>query len=358
MPPLSPATVKLRSQLRLLIPRLRNAQKKDTALSVAARREMADLLASNREQSARIRVENIIHTDITVELMEILELYAELLLARAGMLDLRDKLVKEGMSSNAVVSTDADGEGGATGGGIGGGGMGGLEEAAASLVYSAPRLPREIKELAVVRGLLVERFGKEWAVKVNENEDGAVVPKRVSEKLAMEVPRPSLVQAYLEEIARSYGVDWPIRNDALEGARDEVDGEAGEDDDDDDDDGGAKEQPILAEQGGATAPRTPASKAPGRVDMSGLNNATPPAGNVAKSPISVAPPGARSDNLNPKVKLPGGGEAGPKKAGTPVGGAAKGGAAAGKAGSGGGGGPGGSVPTVDDLAKRFSALKR
>jgi len=74
--------VKLKSTLRLLIPRLRNAQKKDTALSITSRREMADLLSQNREESARIRVENIIHTDITVELMEILELYAELLLAR------------------------------------------------------------------------------------------------------------------------------------------------------------------------------------------------------------------------------------------------------------------------------------
>lgn len=340
MPALSPQTVKLRSQLRLLIPRLRNAQKKDTALSVASRREMADLLAGNREQSARIRVENIIHTDITVELMEILELYAELLLARAGMLDHRDKMIKEGIQGGGAEDAGADGAaGGATG----------LEEAAASLVYAAPRLPREVKELAVVRVLLIERFGKEWAVKVNENEEG-MVPRRVSEKLKLEVPREALVQAYLEEIARSYGVDWPRRDLALEDARDEVD------DEDEDDDGGAKEQPILADGADKAdqPPKTPNSKAPGRVDISGLNTATPPAGGVAprgsaQSPISVAPPGARSDNPSPKVRLPGGGEAkqnnnSNKK--TPAA-DAKGGA-----------GPGGSVPTVDDLAKRFSALKR
>ena len=35
------------------------AQKKDTAVSIASRREMAELLASSREASARIRVENI-----------------------------------------------------------------------------------------------------------------------------------------------------------------------------------------------------------------------------------------------------------------------------------------------------------
>ncbi|ETN41036.1 uncharacterized protein HMPREF1541_02970 [Cyphellophora europaea CBS 101466] len=350
MPALSPQTVKLRSQLRLLIPRLRNAQKKDTALSVASRREMADLLAANREQSARIRVENIIHTDITVELMEILELYAELLLARAGMLDHRDKMIKEGLVGGKSADEDA-----AAGGE--GGGATGLEEAAASLVYAAPRLPREVKELAIVRALLVERFGKEWAVKVNDNEGGEMVPRRVSEKLKLEVPREALVQAYLEEIARAYGVDWPRRDDALEETRGEVDDEM--DDDDDIDDGGAKEQPILADGAAQQQrpPSTPAGKGPGRVDIKGLQRATPPTDVTpggAKSPISVAPPGARSDNPSPKVRLPGGGEAKP-------GGAASGRPAAPvkKASAGAGaGGPGGSVPTVDDLAKRFSALKR
>ncbi|KPI40582.1 Vacuolar protein sorting-associated protein IST1 [Cyphellophora attinorum] len=327
MPALTPATVKLKSTLRLLIPRLRNAQKKDTALSVAARREMADLLATNREASARIRVENIIHTDITVELMEILELYAELLLARSAMLDLRDKLLKEG--GDNADETQATG----------------LEEAAASLVYAAPRLPRDIKELGLVRNLLIERFGKEWTVKVSENAEGEMVPKRVTEKLKMDVPKEALVQAYLEEIARSYAVDWPRRNYELENARDEVD-------DEDDDDGGPKEQPILAD--GAQSVSTP-SKAPGKVDLSNLNSvsATPPKGldpEGARSPVSVAPPGARTDNPTPSVKLPGGGTAAPKKSSAAN--ASKGSGAA-KA-----GGPGGSVPTVDDLAKRFSALKR
>lgn len=316
---------------------------------------MADLLATNREQSARIRVENIIATDITVELMEILELYAELLMARAGMLDLRDKLLKESKAASGGRG-GGKGEDAAGGGGLEGEGSTGLEEAAASLVYAAPRLPREIKELALVRSLLVERFGKEWGAKVNENEDG-IVPKRVSEKLRMEVPREGLVQAYLEEIARSYGVDWPRRDAELEEARDEVAGEEDEDDEDDDDgEGGTKEQPILAD--GAAKPATP-SKGPGKVDLSGLNtvSATPPKGLGAKSPVSVAPPGRRSDNLDPKVKLPGGGEAKPGiTPGKGAGGSAAKGGAGGKAV--GGGGPGGTVPTVDDLAKRFQALKR
>lgn len=288
---------------------------------------MATLLDQSREASARIRVENIIQTDICVELMEILELYAELLLARAGLLDARDKAVKDGTGMEGDLAS-------------------GLEEAAASIIYAAPRLPREIKELGIVRGMLVERFGKEFAMRAQENKDDCV-PKRVTDKLKVEPPREGLVTAYLAEIARTYRVEWPRRNETeeVEGLGREVDDE---DEDDDGAGGGAKELPIAVDTSGKEHMQTPTKK--GRVDLGQafdreeLNRATPPrdigpAG--AKSPVSVAPPGPRSDNLSPKVKLPDGKTAAPPVAGHQPKNAVP-----------------GAVPTVDDLAKRFSALKR
>lgn len=340
--------MKLKSTLRLLIPRLRNAQKKDTALSIAARREMAELLAQSREASARIRVENIIHTDVTVELMEILELYAELLLARAGLLDVRDKNVKDG--TTAGLGDDNTG----------------LEEAAASIIYSAPRLARDVRELGMVRNMLIERFGKEFAVRANENQDSCV-PARVADKLRVDPPSQRLVQAYLEEIARTYGVQWPLHTEEVEELGREVDGEDADQDDDDGVGGGSKEPPLLAD-GAAPTPSTPAR--PNKIDIGSLQRATPPSSLVpggAKSPVSVAPPGPRLDNLSPKVKLPGGGEIGKNdKAKTtstststaPPPGKGKSTSTASGGGRAEGGGIAGGVPTVDDLAKRFSALKR
>lgn len=301
--------MKLKSTLRLLIPRLRNAQKKDTAISIADRREMAELLRQSREASARIRVENIIHTDITVELMEILELYAELLLARAGLLDVRDKNVKEGL-----VSKDAGDE--ATG----------LEEAAAAIIFSAPRLPRDVRELGLVRSMLIDRFGKDFAMKAQENTDG-IVPDRVVKKLSVEPPKPELVQAYLEEIARTYGVEWPPYKYELDEAQQEVD------DEDEGDNGGAKEQPILA--GGPQAPVTPKAK---DLTLGPLPPRGQPSVEGSKSPVSVAPPGPRTDNLSPKVKLPGGGQVKPQDRKKDLNGGL------------------GAPPTVDDLASRFRAL--
>ncbi|KIW55487.1 hypothetical protein PV05_04226 [Exophiala xenobiotica] len=356
MPAASPQTVKLKSTLRLLIPRLRNAQKKDTALSIAARREMAELLSQSREASARIRVENIIHTDITVELMEILELYAELLLARAGLLDVRDKNIKEGLNVNSTSEGESNNSNNNTG----------LEEAAASIIYSAPRLARDVRELGLVRNMLIERFGKEFSMRANENQDG-IVPARVADKLKVDPPSARLVQAYLEEIARAYGVDWPPNREDVDELSREVDNEeqeraAGIDDDDDDDGvgGGSKELPILAE---GAAPATP-QKPPNKIDIGSLQRATPPsslAPGGAKSPVSVAPPAPRSDNPSPKVKLPGGGEIGKDIKSRPP--PATGSTTKGKAAPAGGGGTSagllpGKVPTVDDLAKRFQALKR
>ena len=308
------------------------AQKKDTAVSVAQRREMAKLLETNREASARIRVENIIQTDIAVELMEILELYAELLLARAGLLDARDK--------NDSLAPET-----------------GLEEAAASIIYAAPRLPREVRELAIVRALLVDRFGKEFGIRCQENQ-GGVVPKRVVDKLKVEPPKDALVTAYLEEIAKTYDVAWPRRregedDDAMDLLGKEVDGEQegaagrGDDEGDEGDGGGAKELPL----------ETPVKK---KIDLGQafdreqLSRATPPreiAPGGAKSPVSIAPPGARTDNLSPKLKLPDG-EVVKKPESRPAA------TAAGAAKPQSKNAVGGSVPTVDDLAKRFQMLKR
>ncbi|EAQ87917.1 hypothetical protein CHGG_04536 [Chaetomium globosum CBS 148.51] len=201
MPPSSPTLVpKIKVQLKLSIARLRMVQKRDEALAKTQRRAMATLLEQGKTDSARIRVENIIRSDIITELHEVLELYCELLLARAGLLD-------------APPPCDP-----------------GLEEAIKSVIYAAPKT--EIKELGAVRALLAEKFGKEFVLQAMENEDGRV-SERVVRKLSVAPPREELVQGYLEEIAKAYGVDWPPGRRAEEALGEPpgfVDGEDGEDD--------------------------------------------------------------------------------------------------------------------------------
>ncbi|KAJ9272823.1 hypothetical protein DTO212C5_1084 [Paecilomyces variotii] len=370
MPP-STQTNRLISTLRLLIPRLRLLQKKETASSVAQRRELAQLLDSGRDASARIRVENVIATDIAVEVMEMIELYCELLLARAAVLDAiafgerggrgrsRAKMEEGRRGGNAK-----DGGGGGGFGLFGGGGGGnkskeedkdkdqageegegeeegyidpGLDEAAAAIFYAWPRFPREVRELTTLRNQLVERWGKDFASLAQDNKAGIKVPERLVKSLRVRPPPKELAESYLREIAKAYGVAWP-KGEVRESSSSEfVDHNASS----------ASASASSGDIPDATpsTPRKPDLSELRSVSEAELSKATPLRDIGPQSPVSVAPPGPTTDNLNPKVKFPGS-ETGndnnnnhnnqtlePKKTGN-------------------------GIPEMDELARRFAALKK
>ncbi|KAL1310794.1 hypothetical protein AAFC00_001037 [Neodothiora populina] len=301
MAPASTLINRLKVQLKLSIARLRMVQQKDVAIAKQQRRAMAQLLEQGKIESARIRVENIIRSDLTTELHEILELYAELLLARAGLLE-------------PSGPPDA-----------------GLEEAVVSLLYAAPRT--EVKELHNVRALLAEKFGKEYALSAAENKEDKV-SKRVMDRLKVEPPPQELVEAYLSTIADAYGVDYPPGTKA---AREAAENGEADDDDEDDEPGSGGKQKIL--------------EIPLSTEDEELSKATPPRDMGPKSPVSVVPPKPSTDNMSPKLKLPGppdlkpGAKMQKKDEIKPKSKAV-------------GDGPGGKIPDVDELAKRFAQLKR
>ncbi|RYP65505.1 hypothetical protein DL771_008262 [Monosporascus sp. 5C6A] len=299
-PPSGTFVARLKVQLKLSIARLRMVQQRDDANGKAQRRAMAQLLEAGKIDSARIRVENIIRSDITNELHEILELYCELLLARSGLLE--------------TAPCDP-----------------GLEEAVKSIIYSAPKT--EIKELQQVRALLGEKFGKEFVLAAMENSDGKVNEK-VVKKLSVTPPREELVQGYLEEIARAYGVDWPKR------PRDLGDAPKYEDDGDDSPSGGQaqkiSEAPIPADSKEAK-------------DREDLSRATPPRALGPNNPLHVNPPSPSTDNPRPKVTL-NSMELKSNKKMVDAGLAKKNPERKGGVGDG--------IPDVNELAARFAALKR
>ncbi|EPE31385.1 hypothetical protein GLAREA_12688 [Glarea lozoyensis ATCC 20868] len=297
MAPSSTVVSKLKVQLKLSIARLRMVQQKDEAVSKQQRRAMAQLLEVGKIESAKIRVENIIRSDITTELHEILELYCELLLARTGLM--------EGPVCDA-----------------------GLEEAVKSLIYAGPRT--DVKELQQVRALLMEKYGKEFALAAMENSDEKVSEK-VLKKLTVTPPAEELVNGYLEEIARTYGVDWPKKpKEELGDPPDYID------DDDEDNPSGGQAQKEL---------ETPLAAGEGKQaeEREALSKATPPRNFGPSSPLRVNPPSPSTDNLHPRVK--GTLDLKPK-------------ASAAKTGTQSKGPVGGTIPNVDELAKRFAALKK
>lgn len=278
-------------------------------MSKTQRRAMAQLLEAGKIDSARIRVENIIRSDITTELHEILELYCELILARAGLLD--------GPTCDP-----------------------GLEEAIKSIIYAAPKT--EIKELNTVRALLAEKYGKQFVLDAMENTGGGVNEK-VVKKLSVTPPKDELVQGYLEEIAKAYGVNWP-KKDLGEAPPNFLD-----DDDDENPSGGQAQKnlevPLVADPGQGSTPG--ASKEVETQEE--LSKATPPKTIGPNSPLRVAPSSPSTENPHPRVTL-NKMELTPSKKMQAATAAAKPAPKKDDLTSG--------IPDVDELAKRFAALKR
>jgi vacuolar protein sorting-associated protein IST1 len=272
-------------------------QKQDEAVSKQKRRELATVLEAGKIDSARIRVEGIIQGDIMCELYEILELYCELLLTRVGMME--------------AGTLDP-----------------GLEEAVKSIMYASPKI--DLKELHAVRVLLAEKYGKEVALAAAENSDKKVSEK-VIRKLRVDPPSPALVQGYLEEIAATYGVDWPKKARAEQASDEEEDGPpSGRQAEK------ALEDPLPADPKEAN-------------EQDELTKATPPKDFGPSSPLRVVPPSPSSENPRPHVKGTGTLNLKPTKKMQTVTENKK---------VQNNGPVGGDIPSVDDLAARFAALKK
>ncbi len=77
---------KLKTNLRICVTRLKNLYKKKNELNIRARRELAEYLKTKKIERARIRVEQIVREDYLLEVLEIIELYCDLLITRLGLI--------------------------------------------------------------------------------------------------------------------------------------------------------------------------------------------------------------------------------------------------------------------------------
>lgn len=195
-------------------------------------------------------MENIIREDINVELLEILELYCELLLARIGLLE----------------GKDCDP---------------GLEEAVKTIIYSAQRT--EIKELHVIREMLMHKFGKDFSQDAKD-----AVPEKVMKRLSVEPPSQELVVLYLKEIARAYNAPFSELSDEEEGSET-----------DDEPDNGQVKLPIFVD---STDESTDDAKLR---RLSGMADLPDPSLKDSKAPpVEITGPSPTTDNVRPSIKIP------------------------------------------------------
>jgi vacuolar protein sorting-associated protein IST1 len=169
--------IKLKTNLKLAIHRLKLLGKKKTELSLKSRKEISDYLVNNKPDRARIRVEHIIHEDNYIEAMEIIEMFCDLLLSRFGLIERMKELDP------------------------------GLDEAISTIIWSAPRISNDILEFKTISEILSHKYGKKYAEACRNDTLESVNPK-VKRRLGVEPPNKLLVEQYLIEIAKNFNVNY------------------------------------------------------------------------------------------------------------------------------------------------------
>lgn len=249
--------MKLKALLTMSIQRLRYAQEKQQALAKQSRRNVAKLLSDGKEQKAHYRVEGLINDDIHIELLEILELYCELLHARVAILNtIHDEIT--------LIESHTDD---------------GINEAVRALVYASLYTP-EIRELGQIKDSLGVKFGIGFLKAILDEKIG--VPQKVLQKCSPALPKQDLVELYLREIAKTYDVPYSAleESDDLEQSLDEAKDEYSSEGVSEDDSGADSEdgKPILA------------------VNNDELGD--------DKHPIVIKKPRQNSETLDKKLKIP------------------------------------------------------
>lgn len=177
-------SVKLQTNLRLCVSRYELLIKKKTEQSQRARREISDLLRTGRYERARIKVEHIIREDYITEAMEIVQQYCDLLLARIGLLD-------------TMAYCDE-----------------GLLECVNTVIWITPRLQHDVQEMAEVEKQLGKKFGKAFVEQAHGNKTN-IVNEKVVHRMGVVPPSPVLIERYLEEIGKNFGISYTPDAQAL-----------------------------------------------------------------------------------------------------------------------------------------------
>ncbi|KAL0480190.1 vacuolar protein-sorting protein IST1 [Acrasis kona] len=186
----------MKAQLKMSIIRIQQLKNKKTNLIKLSRRQVAELLVQEKDESARIKVENIIRDDYQIEALEILELFCDLLQTRLQLIAECHECPHD------------------------------MKEAVTTIIYAAPRV--EVPEFMNVRKQFSLKFGPQFVEKAMVNHD-LTVNDKVMFKLGVKVPEPYLCVQYLKQIAEENNIEWADSADQNNGANNNNGGYGGMD---------------------------------------------------------------------------------------------------------------------------------
>eukprot|EP01084_Bolivina_argentea_P289631 497381_1 len=157
-----------------------HVSKKENAL-VKNKRGIAKLIAEEKIQSARIKIEGVLREENLMRVYEWLQMMCDLLHQRVKQIEVSKKECPED-----------------------------LLESVCTILYCAKRV--DIPELTEVGGQFKAKWGEKWFNKHIENRSGRV-SKQIIEKLSPQPPKRATVDKKMKEIADKFDLDWEPDDD-------------------------------------------------------------------------------------------------------------------------------------------------
>ncbi|KAJ0941791.1 putative vacuolar protein sorting-associated protein Ist1 [Helianthus annuus] len=168
---------KCKTSLKLATSRIKLMRNKKGVQINQMKRELAQLLESGQDRTARIRVEHVIREEKMVAAYDLIEIYCELIVARLPIIE-----------SQKTCPID-------------------LKEAITSVIFAAPRCS-DIPELADVKKNFTAKYGKEFVSAAIELRPDCGVSRMLVEKLSAVAPDVQTKVKVLSAVAKEYNVNW------------------------------------------------------------------------------------------------------------------------------------------------------
>ncbi|THG22476.1 IST1 homolog [Camellia sinensis] len=168
---------KCKTLLKLTIPRIKLLRNKREIHVKQMRRDIAKLLETGQEATARIRVEHIIREEKMMAAQEIIELFCELITVRLPIIETQRECPLD------------------------------LKEAISSVCFAAPRCA-DLPELLQAQMLFTAKYGKEFVSAATELMPECGVNRQLVELLSVRAPDPDVKLKLLKEIAEEHKLDW------------------------------------------------------------------------------------------------------------------------------------------------------
>ncbi|KAK8694516.1 hypothetical protein V6N13_072065 [Hibiscus sabdariffa] len=168
---------KCKTAAKMAVARIKLLRNKRQVVVKQMRRDIALLLQSGQDATARIRVEHVIREQNVLAANEFIELFCELIVARLSIIKKRRECPAD------------------------------LKEGIASLIFASPRCA-EIPELIEIRNIFEKKYGTDFVGAATDLRPNCGVNRLLIDKLSVKTPTGEVKLKVMKEIAKEHNIEW------------------------------------------------------------------------------------------------------------------------------------------------------